>query len=881
MNASPRTYRSIFDNSNVATVRSGLQLGVPRLSFRPLSIPAAHSRIDEAAAAGAATVLICAPAGTGKTVLATDWLTRHARRHPEYRIGWLTFTGRRGESAELWRAIAGVLGFPGEPATASDLTAPLAEPAELVDLLTARAEPAVLVLDDAHLLTDPLALAGLEYLVENAPPTLTTIVTGRFDPPMRWHGMELSGRLTRLSAHDLALDEDLTARLLDQHDLRPTPAEVAGVHQLTCGWAALVRIAAIYLAANSEDRVTAVAALARAPHAISDFLVGELLAALPGDALHFLLATAVPEEFTVPLATELVGESAAATMDFLLRNNLPIKCVARDGELWHSYHPMLRAYLLAEATRSVPDRMRRIHRSCAQWLLDNRMPSAALHHVLAESGHPRLTRFLRENGPRLVFSGDGPSLLARLDEIGELADDQFVQLLRIAEAADRADIAACTAYLDRLLAEPYSASALVPAAWLTALREAVAVDVAVVSGTEPAASALTTTTPTGHPDLDCYIVLQLATAHLYRGELTRAESGLWQAFSLAEQAGLGRLLLPAATRAALCAGLDGHLTVMCGRAEHAVELAGKYGLRSHPAVTYARAIVAYGRYLQGDPVDPHAIQLPPAVFEGLAPTPMADRQTLAVVRILEFDSAGDRFRAADAARIQVLEVLSEPAPSPSSAYLVLHTVSALLRIQARVAAQSLVERAIAVLGRTPEVVLAQALLSEYAQTASTTVDLVQPLLRRSHRLTPLAAITGWLVYASASAQLDRPVKAYEALTQALSCAAEDRIIRPFLDVPGIVALLDGSVGRFGHLDRLVEVIRAHPLARAETHNPGLTETEISVLRQLPSGMTTLNIAEGMGVSVNTVKTHLRGIYHKLGSGSRADAIARARELGLI
>lgn len=880
LNASPRTTRSLADSSNIATIRSGLQLGVPELSFVPLSLPAAHARIDEAATTGAGqAVLICAPAGTGKTVLAADWVTRLATRHSDCRVGWLTFTGRRGESADLWRAIAGVLDLPvGSPDR--DPTGPLAEPATLVDRLTERAEPTVLVLDDAHLLTDPLALAGLEYVVENAPPTLTTIVTGRFDPPLRWHGLELSGRLTRLTARELALDDERTAALLGQHDLHLSAADIAGIQRLTCGWAALVRIAAIYLAANPQDRPTALAALARAPHAISDFLVGELLGALPDDALHFLLATAVPEEFSVALATELVGESAPATLEYLLRNNMPITCVARHGELWHSYHPMLRAYLLAEAARTLSNRLPRLHRSCSAWFVDARMPSAALHHVLAVPGHPQLSRFIREHGPRLVFGGDGPSFFARLDDVGELAEDQFVQLLRIAEAVSRGDVAACTAYLDRLGAEPCSASALVPASWLIALRTAVVADVAVLTGAEPAAPEPATPTPTGHAELDCYIVLQMANAHLHRGDVARAEPGLWQALALAEHAGLGRFVVPAATRLALCGGIGGHLTVMCKRAEHAVELAEKYGLHTHSAMTHAQAMIAYAHYLQGDPIETRG-PLPPATTSGLSPAPTADRQALALLRLIEFDSATDRFLAADTLRMQLLDMLAEPAPPRSAGNLILHTVSALLRIQSRVGAQTLVERAIAVLGHTPEVVLAQACLSEYAQTSSTTLELLQPLLRRTDGLPALTAVTGWLLYAAASDHLDRPVKAYEALAQALNHAADDRIVRPFLEVPGIVALLDGSVGRFGHHDRLVDLIRAHPSARGTAHNPGLTETEMSVLRQLPSGMTTLNIAEGMGVSINTVKTHLRGIYHKLGSGSRAEAIARARELGLI
>ncbi|MGH8883451.1 MAG: response regulator transcription factor, partial [Stackebrandtia sp.] len=103
----------------------------------------------------------------------------------------------------------------------------------------------------------------------------------------------------------------------------------------------------------------------------------------------------------------------------------------------------------------------------------------------------------------------------------------------------------------------------------------------------------------------------------------------------------------------------------------------------------------------------------------------------------------------------------------------------------------------------------------------------------------------------------------------------------FTDTPGAVRLLDKFVGCFGHLDRFVDVIRDCAPPRAHAGAIVLTSTELSVLRHLPSAMTTQSIADDLGVSINTVKTHLRGIYQKLGARSRADAIMTARAAGLI
>jgi len=105
------------------------------------------------------------------------------------------------------------------------------------------------------------------------------------------------------------------------------------------------------------------------------------------------------------------------------------------------------------------------------------------------------------------------------------------------------------------------------------------------------------------------------------------------------------------------------------------------------------------------------------------------------------------------------------------------------------------------------------------------------------------------------------------------------LARPFLDVPAADELLARIGARFGHYAALVDRVRAYRGTTAGA--PQLTDTELVVLRQLPSGMTAGNIAADLGVSVNTVKTHLRGIYQKLAVNARAEAIAQARVLGLL
>jgi len=61
----------------------------------------------------------------------------------------------------------------------------------------------------------------------------------------------------------------------------------------------------------------------------------------------------------------------------------------------------------------------------------------------------------------------------------------------------------------------------------------------------------------------------------------------------------------------------------------------------------------------------------------------------------------------------------------------------------------------------------------------------------------------------------------------------------------------------------------------------LSERELDVLRLLPSELSTTEMANELVISVNTLRTHLKSIYDKLGAHSRYEAVARAREWGLL
>ncbi|MEV0294673.1 LuxR C-terminal-related transcriptional regulator [Nocardia sp. NPDC050710] len=863
---------------------------IPAPLFTPLVLRDINTRIGQAAAPDAGrTVLMCSPAGSGKTVVAADWLRRHLRTHPETRVCWLTVTETLDNAARLWAAVRAGLGLPVE--RDGNFTDPMGAAIDLVRELANL--PTVLVLDDAHLLTDPLALAGLEHYLKHAPAPAMTIVTGRYEPPLRWHALDMAGRLIRLGAPELAFDAEHIAAVFVEHGCPLDDAEVTSIQQLTRGWAALVRIAAIYTAMHGPDRSAALAMLAHAPHPISDFLVGELIEALDAGVREFLLCTCVPDCFTDALAEELAGATAPRMLDDLARINFPVQHTMRADRHWYSYHPMLRAYLLAELQRAAPQRIPELHRRSGRWHLAAGTPLAALSHLLAEPGQPQLPAFVREYGLRIVLDGAGPILFHKLDTATDrLLDDPFVLLLRVIDAVERGDNAGATAYLDQVNARDPADSAIVTGAWSTAARLAATAAVMVATGTgadsaegdERAPLTVSGEPPTtGQADLDCYLAIQLGTTRILTGATAPGEQMLHRALALAEHTGHHRMQLRAVTCLAATSAQAGPVPTMRERAARAVDIATEHGLTHLPDHLHAVALGALAAHLQGEDIAEHDLTVLSRARYGHdgSTEPVAGRPAHIIGLLLTFDAVADKHDAAMTLHAETHRMLAETPHPPAAGRLLIPVVSVLLRLHERDAAQQLADTGFRTLGGTPDTVLALAAVTEATNKPLDTLDLLAPLLDGSVELPAYSAVTAWLLYACACHRLDRPVKAYRGFAEAVRRAAPDRLVRPFFEVPGVLATLHEHAGRFGPDNRFVETVRGHSAARPQAMNPALTDAELTVLKQLPSGRTALQIAQDLGVSINTVKTHLRAIYAKLGSNSRADAMLRARRIGLL
>ncbi|MBP2191606.1 LuxR C-terminal-related transcriptional regulator [Nocardia goodfellowii] len=810
-------------------------------------------------------------------MLLTEWLARQSSGAFPGGSAWLGLTEGR-PATTLWHRLSESLNLPA--AAHAPLTTPLTEAAELAEQLAERALPTLLVIDDAHLATDPVTLAGLEHFLVHAPDCLTTVLAARFEPPIRWHQLALSSRLRRWTAEDLAFSPAEVAQICREHDCALDDSGIALLMSLTRGWAALVRIAALYLAARSEPPAAALTALARLPNAVSDLLTGELIDTLPPGIRMFLTYTSVPDEFTEPLADDLIGGGSAQWLHELARLNYPLMSVVRNDELWYSYHPMLRAYFRAELNRLGPEVANELHSHTALYLGSIGEAADALPHLLNLPNREPLHDFLAQHALSVILDGRGTELfegLATLD--ATLLADPFIQLLHVADALSRADVPTARAHYDAMKPARAQPSSLVSADIRAVLAAAVTAELGLATATRPERPDVENSAPTGQPDLDCYLAVETATTLLARGELHEGERRLRAALAAADLRAHPRLRLRVLTRLAMAAALAGTLTTLRERGEAALAFARQHDLSAAWEAAHAAALTVMGAYLQGEAQ--HASDLVPPIHAAdrlgtdlLEPASGSPTQLVAILTATEDNSAAELLR-------QRLSRLLDTQPTAFSSGLVPLVVWRLLRARETYEAQLLTDHAHAVFGDTPEIALARAALAATANRSRTVLDLVRPLLASSPPAHPVHEVTAWLLHARAHHELGCAAKAREGVESGLRRAAGEQIVRPFLDVPGALTLLDAFAGSFGRYDGFAAALRRHPLVHRTSQHPSLTDTELKVLRHLPSAHSTQQIADDLGVSINTVKTHLRGIYAKLGTNSRVQVLAAARSSGLL
>ena len=275
--------------------------------------------------------LISAPAGYGKTTLLRQWV---AEIGPVVRLDPAEVT----DYWQLWQQVRRALNKP----------------------------TVTLIIDDLHLLERDRSTGPLRDALRRATATRRLDIATRSDPILALHEARLAGKVVELRADDLAFDEDETRLFLAANRVAVSSEQSRALWVHTEGWPAGLRLSTTPLsqAAHSEE---AFSTLLHGDTAVGSYLMGQALAYTADDLRDFLLKTSVSEFLDAELAEHLTGRSDSALL--LERAYSQPGFVHRHQEQrWpYRYHPMFRGLLLAELMRSAPGDVRRLSALAAEW----------------------------------------------------------------------------------------------------------------------------------------------------------------------------------------------------------------------------------------------------------------------------------------------------------------------------------------------------------------------------------------------------------------------------------------------------------------------------------------------------------------------------------
>ncbi|MET0711843.1 MAG: LuxR C-terminal-related transcriptional regulator [Jiangellaceae bacterium] len=874
----------------------------PKLQVPLLPVSAVQrSRLLTAMAAdeanGVRVTVVSAPAGSGKTLLLAE---RSALLQAAgHAVAWVSLAEEDNDPHVLWSSILaalaeavgtmdsstgsalGALSPPIRGTESSFLTA-------FLDVMHSCQVPVWLVLDDAHELVGRPALDGLRTILRSMPAELRLMLGCRHDLSLPLARLAVAGRAREIRFAEIAFDRAEVDQLLASHDIDLHDDDVETLLARTEGWAAGLRLATLSMIRH-DDAAKFVAGFAGDSRPVADYLVSEILSQQVSGVLDFLLATAGPDRLSVDLARRLSGrDDAGIVLDSLERANALVMRLGQ-GSSWYRYHTLLRSYLHAELDRRDVEAQRRLNVTAADWFVEHDLPRSALEHAAAAADWDRVVQIVDRYGLRLLLSGEAGALYRVLTLLPRnVAARPVVALTAALTALEAGDLPAATRQLDRLGRESLGyrdprlqvlgATALLYEARLRGDQEA---PLATLIESASVVAAVQ------DPDLELLSVANRGAARLWLGEYAEAEADLSAALRLARRNSRDFVALDCLSRLSATAAAQNDFVAAADRVRDAIAFAKERGWASSTRMASAYLVAAWAAWQMLDrPAATRYATLAAAVIEADV-EPEVDVATRCLGAFVDFERGVGRRGALQRLRRDWLRLDGKRLTPALIGFLCGTEQNLALSIGETAWAADVAARAERYLGDVGDTQVLRAIMAAHHGRNAAARKALAPVLNREqpcHAVT--SEIAAWLMAAYYADRAGEASRAHEAVMAALDLAAPRRALRTLVYGPVQVRdLLIRNVGRFGAFEGFVaEVLSAGAETGPALHSASveaLTSRELIVLRDLPSLLSVEQMAEAHVVSANTVKTHLKAIYRKLGVSSRREAVDRARELGLL
>ncbi|RYU15082.1 LuxR C-terminal-related transcriptional regulator [Nocardioides iriomotensis] len=869
-------------------------------------------------------LLVSAPAGFGKTTALAQWVEGSAGSAEPPAVAWVSLDAGDNDVRTFCRyLVAAVHGAAPDigareldllstdaTASADGVTALLAS---LLNDVADLANDLAVVLDDYHVIEAPEVHEAVTFVLEHAPPQLHVAIATRVDPPLPVARLRARGDLTEVRAADLRFTPvEADTYFNDVMQLGLTEPQVKALDERTEGWVAALQLAALSLQGR-DDVAGFIGTFAGDDRYVVDYLVEEVLQRQPGPTRQFLLRTSVLTRLSGPLCDALTGrDDGRRTLESLERANLFLVPLD-DRRQWYRYHHLFADVLRARLLDEQPDQVARLHRRAGDWFESQGRREDAIGHAL-QSRDPgyaaNLVERTVEQSRRERTERTMRGWLARLPaEVVAERPALGVALAGALLSTGTTDgVARALDDAERALSAHDGSTGL--RGWIQVYRAGLAQAHHDAAGTLTHARGALDTLPRDDAVGRAAASALLGLASWGAGDLDAAHAAYSASQAIFKEAGfltdvLGCAVVLANLRTSqgrLQDALDTHVSALdftAGRSAAPGALVDPLEQQTLRGVVDTYVGMADVHRERNDLAEATRLLLAAEAAGEHAGLPQA-RYRWHVVMAQVLQAEGDLAGAdplLDVARESYVDDF-HPDARPVAA------TQARLRVAQRRLDEVFAWARARGLALDDEVTY----LREYEHLTLVRAHLADPALDRAVRHETLGLLGRLLTAAEAGGRdgtvidvlvqqavaLDGAGRAsagsLEALERALQLAEPEGYVRTFLDEGSRVLDLLSAAQRAGLRTPYVRDLLARSCHPQEPPQPrvdeGLVVDELSprerdVLRLLTTELNGPDIARELVLSLNTVRTHTKNIYAKLGVTNRRAAVRRAQELDLL
>jgi LuxR family maltose regulon positive regulatory protein len=393
------------------------KLYVPPLRSNIVQRQRLFDKLSNGFKTGRKLTLISAPAGFGKSTLMSAWLETNT-----IPIAWLSLDERDRDAACFISYLVAAMQTvkSGIGLSLQDiLQSPQALQIEnililLINEMSTIKENFLVVLDDYHAVESPQVDQTLDFLIDHQPPKMHLVIITREDPDLPLARLRARNQLTELRATDLRFSPSEAAEFLNQvMDLNIPVEDVAALETRTEGWIAGLQMAAISLQ-GIQDTGSFIQSFTGSHRFVMDYLLGEVLQRQSENILVFLQKTSILNRMCGPLCDALLEDPSAtgqSTLDYLDRVNLFI--IPLDNERrWYRYHHLFASLLRKRLGQNLTtEEITRLNIHASEWYENNDMTLEAFRHASAANDIERAIRLMESKKMPVYLRGTVTTIL--------------------------------------------------------------------------------------------------------------------------------------------------------------------------------------------------------------------------------------------------------------------------------------------------------------------------------------------------------------------------------------------------------------------------------------------------------------------------------------